>query len=158
MLAEIISRVRLLQELQVVRYGLAAVAATLVDLVLFYLLYNYWLHDFSLYVPWVGLHVTRQLASISISYSTGTLVNFFISKYFVFHEATGRGRHQLMRFLLGATLIFLANYALLWLLNWLLPQLLPFDEKVISVLARGMAALCVGVGSFTYHKFVTFKT
>jgi putative flippase GtrA len=157
MIEEVLSRIKLLHQLQVIRYGLGAVAATLTDLVLYFLLYNYWLHDFVWHVPFLKIPITHQLASISISYSTGTVVNFLISKYFVFHESTGRGRDQFIRFLIGATMVFFANYLLLWLFNATLPLFLPWGEAPLSVIARGSAAVCGGVISFLFHKLYTFK-
>ena len=113
-------------------------------------------------IPVGGIHITRETLALIISYGTGIVVNFLISKFYVFTESTLRGRVQFVRFLLGAALVFVGNYFMLKFMIWVLPQLLdfavlPYGKLVQSVLERGISAVVVASASFTFHRLYTFK-
>ncbi len=149
-----------LPKTQIFRYGLAAIAATLTDMVVFVAL-NTYVFQFDKF-PVAGIHITRETLALIASYSTGVILNFLISKFYVFTESTLRGRVQFIRFLLGAALVFVGNYFMLKFMIWCLPQLLdftslPYGKLMQSVLERGISAVVVASASFTFHKLYTFR-
>lgn len=155
MVRPVLQKVQSLQNVQLVRYLVAAVAATLTDIVLFFLLFN-----FVFKAPYYDLLVTQadnKFICIAISYTAGVLVNFFISRFYVFPDAQGRKRWQLVRFIIVGTIVFVGNYLMLEFLFYLIPQVFTLEPKVLSLLARGFAAVLVSVVSFSLHKAFTFK-
>lgn len=133
---------------KIIRYFFSAGFATVVDVFVYFITFNYILHkqDIPLYDPWL---LTAPIASLICSYSFGLMTNFLITKYMVFTESDLRGRHQLMRYLLVAFLILILNYLFMkFLINIL--EWYPTVSRIIS-------ALTIGIISFIIHKFYSFK-
>jgi putative flippase GtrA len=133
---------------KVFRYFIAAGTATVVDVVVYFITYNYILFkkDFALSDVIV---VSAPSISLVISFSCGLLTNFVISKYYVFTESNIKGRHQLVRYVLVALFVLMLNYFFMSFLikglNW------------YPTLSRVVSALTIGVVSFVFHKVFSFK-
>ncbi len=133
---------------KVVRYFFSAGTATVVDVVMYFITFNYILQKQDL--PFIDPYViTAPIGSLIVSYSCGLMTNFLITKYMVFTESDLRGRYQLMRYLLVAFVILVLNYFfmkfLIHILEWY-----PTISRIIS-------ALTIGIVSFLFHKFYSFK-
>jgi putative flippase GtrA len=133
---------------KIFRYFIAAGLATVVDVVVYFITYNFILskRDFAITEIIV---VSAPSISLVISFSCGLFTNFVISKYYVFTESNIRGRHQLMRYVMVALFILMLNYFFMSLLirglGW------------YPTIARVVSALTIGAASFVIHKVFSFK-
>lgn len=132
---------------KVFRYFIAAGVATVVDISVYFVMFNYILKK--LPVPFAGLEFQAPTVALAVSYSCGLVTNFTITKLFVFHESTMRTRYQFLRFAGVAFFILGLNYLLM---TFLIRQLDWFPT-----VARTFSALSIGVLSFTIHKSFSFK-
>jgi putative flippase GtrA len=137
--------------LKVVRYFFTALTATGVDLSVYFIACNFIFNnsDFNLF-NWVTLRAST--ISLCISFSCGLITNFTLTKIFVFHNSNLRTRHQLMRYTLVAISFFFLNYLMMKYLIGRFPLL-----EVHTTIARGIAAVTIGVLSFITHKFFSFQ-
>ena len=134
---------------RVVRYIFSAGMATGVDVVVYFLSFNFLFYKNDLNVAeW--LTVSAPTASLAISYSCGLVTNFLITKYLVFTKSDLKGIHQLMRYILVAVLILLLNY--------LLMSFLIKEMEWYPTIARICSALTIGFLSFIIHKFYSFRS
>ncbi|MEO8147767.1 MAG: GtrA family protein [Bacteroidia bacterium] len=135
---------------KVFRYFIAAGLATVVDISVYFVMFNYILKKQVVPVPFLNDFVFQApTVSLAISYSCGLVTNFSITKFFVFHESTMKTRYQLIRFIGVAIMILGLNYLLM---TFLIRQLDWFPT-----VARTFSALSIGVLSFTIHKSFSFK-
>lgn len=135
---------------KVFRYFIAAGLATVVDITVYFVMYNYILKKQVVPVPFLNDFVFQApTVALMISYSSGLVTNFTITKLFVFHESTLRTHYQFFRFVGVAFLILGLNYLLM---TFLIRQLGWFPT-----IARTFSALSIGVLSFTLHKTFSFK-
>jgi putative flippase GtrA len=133
---------------KVVRYFFSAGTATIVDVMVYFVTFNFILQKQD--IPFIKpLVITAPIASLVISYSCGLMTNFIITKYMVFTDSILRGRHQLMRYILVALVILVLNYLLMKFLIHIL-HWYPTVSRIFS-------ALSIGVLSFIFHKFYSFK-
>ena len=98
------------------KYIVAAGVATLVDVGVYFIAFNYIFQkqDFNFSF---GLLLTAPIASLIVSFSCGLLTNFFISKYFVFKDAEKQKAHiQFLKFASVAFGTLVANYLFMKLL------------------------------------------
>lgn len=155
--AEVRRRARALERLRFVRYLAAAGVATLADIVLFALGTAY-----VLTAPLAlgdGLVLHNETAVFVCTYSLGVVINFLISKYYVFPESNVRTRVQFTRFVAVALLIFGANFLVMKGFREVLPAfgteglLLLLNQAVL----RGVPALVVAVFGFAVNKFFSFQ-
>jgi len=133
---------------KVVRYIFSAGMATMVDVVVYFLFFNFIFlkSDQSIFDL---LTLSAPTASLAISYSAGLMTNFLITKYLVFTESDLRGIHQLLRYILVAILILALNYLLM---SFLIKTL-----DWYPTIARIFSALSIGCLSFIIHKFYSFR-
>src|SRR4051812_32943681 len=96
---------------KVVRYLLSAGVATLVDISVYFIAFNYIYHkqDIMLFNSFL---VTAPTAALMLSYTAGLLTNFIITKFLVFHESDLETHKQLFRYILVALVILSFNYVL----------------------------------------------
>lgn len=133
---------------KVVRYFFSAGFATVVDVTVYFITFNFILRKTD--IPFIDpLVITAPIGSLIISYSCGLMTNFLITKYMVFTESDLRGRHQLLRYLQVAAVILLLNYFFMKFLIHIL-HLYPTISRIIS-------ALTIGMLSFLFHKSYSFK-
>lgn len=153
-------RNKILQTLErrFMRYLIAAGVATVVDIVAYTLAYAYLFTQEKYLEITPEVVVTRQLVAILFSYHCGLLVNFGISKYFVFKESDLNTGTQFLRFLLVAEIVFVANFLMARFLWSVVPYLLDSqNEKVLALVIRTISAGTIGVLSFVLHKVFSFE-
>ena len=86
--------------LKVVRYFFSAASATVVDVVIYFLAFNYIYHKEDIHLPFYTF--SAPTASLALSYTCGLITNFFLTKNLVFKESDLKGHHQFLRFVLVA--------------------------------------------------------
>ena len=132
---------------QVVRFLMSASAGFAVDITVFYLLYHNLFSEKTYNV--LNYTVRNSTLSLTISYTLGVIVNFLMTKYFVFSESGTSTSKQFIRFASVAVLGYFANLGVLKILiQWL---------NVYPPLARILAALSLFVASYFVHKFFSFS-
>jgi putative flippase GtrA len=145
MLADLI---RYLLGLKPVRYFFSAGIATVVDVLVYYLVYNHALQQKELTV-FDTIVFKAPTVALSCSYSCGLITNFSITKYFVFHESELAGRIQLFRFIMVALVVLVANYYFMYFLINILDW--------YPTLSRAVSAISIGLFSFVAHRFFSFR-
>lgn len=130
-----------------VRYIISGGTATGVDVVSFFIIFNYILNKQPLHFGHVliGAHI----ASLCVSFTLGLITNFLITKYFVFNESNIRGREQFLRYMMVAVVTFFGNYFMM--------KLLVDVFNVWPTMARLIAVGTIAVLSYRLHKVFTFK-
>ena len=132
---------------QAVRFIISAGAGFLVDICAFYMLY----HNFferPLYT-FFGYGFNNYILSLGVSFFIGVMVNFFITRYFVFNESASTPVKQFIRFSAVACIGFFANLTLL--------DLFVKTFHMYPPVARITAALSLFVASFFVHKAFSFS-
>jgi putative flippase GtrA len=132
---------------QLFRYGVAAACGFITDQLTYLLMYYVILSGKTIPIgDWV---ITPRVPSLLMSFSTGLLVNFSISKYYAFQGSALRGRIQLIRFLQVTVIIFILNYMVM--------RMLEDQFGLESGISRFVAAASISIVSFFLHKSYTFK-
>ena len=132
---------------QVIRFVLSAGMGFLVDISAFYLFYHNLLTEKKYYI--VFFTVRNYTLSLSISFFLGVLVNFIVTRYFVFTESTSSPLKQFLRFVSVAIIGYFANLAVL--------DFFLADLNFYPPVARITAALSLFFASFFVHKFFSFS-
>ncbi len=132
---------------KVIRYFFSAGIATGLDVIIYSFSFNFIFQKKVVYTPVIA--ISPHVASLMISYSCGLITNFFIARYVVFSESTGKKRNQFYRFFIVGVIGFFANYGVLRFLVEVL-GVWPTFSRVIS-------ALSLGVLSFYLHKIFSFR-
>lgn len=130
-----------------VRYIFSGGTATLVDVATFFLVYHYILKQAPLVISHIS--IGAHIASLCISFTSGLITNFLITKYFVFKESNIRGREQFVRYILVAAITFVGNYFMM--------KLLVDVFYIWPTFARLIAVGSIALLSFRLHKVFTFK-
>lgn len=140
--------VRKLLNSKVFRYFISAGIATLVDITVYYIAFNYIYQkqDINLGSFFV---ITAPTASLMLSYTIGLLTNFFITKSLVFKESDLETHKQLFRYILVALVVLALNYLLM---RFLIRQL-----EWYPTISRAFSAITIGLLSFIVHKSFSFK-
>ncbi|PJJ84853.1 GtrA family protein [Mucilaginibacter auburnensis] len=132
---------------QVVRFILSAGAGFVVDICAFYLLYhNFFERPF---YSVFGYALNNYKLSLGVSFFMGVIVNFLITRYFVFNKSASTPLKQFIRFSAVAVVGFFANLALLDFFVQTLDMYPP--------VARITAALSLFFTSFFVHKIFSFS-
>lgn len=132
---------------QVFRFVLSAGIGFLVDISVFYLFYHNLLNQQTYQVFF--LTVRNSSLSLAISFFSGVVVNFLITKFLVFHESRSRSSKQFIRFVCVAIIGFFANLAIV--------KFLIQDMGIYPPYARVMAALSLFFASYFIHKVFSFS-
>ena len=139
--------VRLLQS-KIFRYFLSAGLATWVDIVVYFLAYNYIYSKTD--IDFLGLMViSAPTASLMLSYTAGLITNFTVTKFLVFNESELETHKQLFRYVLVAVGVLGLNYMMM---SFLIRSL-----EWFPTVARAFSALSIGVLSFVVHRSFSFK-
>ena len=146
-MANLIPKKNSLLNNQFIRFILSAGAGFLVDICAFYLFY----HNFLVQKTYFILFFTARNSTVSlaISFFLGVVVNFIITKYFVFSESKSSGGKQFFRFISVATIGFFANLLIL-----------KFFIQVMHIyppVARPIAALSLFFASYFVHRLFSFS-
>jgi putative flippase GtrA len=132
---------------QVFRFILSAGVGFLVDISAFYLFYHNLLVQPTYNI--FTLTVRNSTASLAISFFMGVVVNFLITRYFVFSESKSRPFKQFFRFVSVAIIGFFANLAVL--------KIFIQDLHFYPPVARVTAALSLFFASYFVHKLFSFS-
>ncbi len=132
---------------KIIRYFIAAGTATGVDVLVYFLCYNYLFQKNDQEIIFTIL--TAPTLSLIISYTCGLITNFLITKFFVFTESTIHGGYQFLRYLLVAFLILIANF---YLMHYLIGSL-----DWYPTISRAVAAIVIGALSFLVHRSFSFQ-
>ncbi len=130
-----------------VRYIISGGTATGIDVISFFIMFNYILNKENLQLG--HMQVGAHIASLCVSFTLGLITNFLITKYFVFNESNIRGREQFVRYVLVAAITFVGNYFMM--------KLLVDVFAIWPTLARLIAVGTIAVLSYRLHKVFTFK-
>lgn len=132
---------------EVLRFILSAGAGFVVDIGCYYLFY----HNLFRQNTYKVLHypVTNYVLSLGVSFFLGVLVNFLITRYFVFTQSKLKPSVQFIRFASVAFIGFFANIGMLKLFVQVLHLYPP--------VARICAALSLFFASFFIHKVFSFS-
>jgi len=132
---------------EIVRFFLSTGVGFIVDAVVYYLAYHFWIAKNS--IPLLGLHISKDVICLIISYTCCIICNFLLTKYFVFAHSRLSSQNQFLRFFTVAFLGFFANLMLL--------RIFVYIFKFYPPLARIIAALSLGIASYFVHKFFSFN-
>lgn len=131
----------------IIRFIFSAGLGFLVDISAFYLFYHNFLVQKSYYILFVT--VRNSTLSLAISFFMGVVVNFLITRYFVFTESKSSPYKQFFRFVLVAIVGFFANLAVL--------KVFIQGLQMYPPVARPLAALSLFFASYFIHKFFSFS-
>lgn len=134
--------------LKVVRYFFAASSATLVDVSVYFLAFNYIYHKENIYF-FDFFVLSAPTASLILSYTCGLITNFLITKFLVFTDSDLKTYHQFFRFVLVALGVLVLNYAFM--------SILIRQFEWYPTIARAFSAIIIGVLSFITHKTFSFR-
>ncbi|HEY8917770.1 MAG TPA: GtrA family protein [Chitinophaga sp.] len=133
--------------LQTFRYLACGGGNTALDIVLYFIMYNFVLHQQMVHLPFVTLtpHIAALFMSLAITFPTG----FLLSKYVVFSESNLRGRTQLFRYfmLVGACI----------LLNYVFMKLFVEHLHIYPTISKIFTTFFVVCFSYLTQKKFTFK-
>jgi len=133
---------------QVIRFVLSAGIGFLVDMASFSLFFHFVFATKTTYHVF-SLTVHNYILSFSISFFLGVVVNFIITRYFVFSESKSSASKQFFRFVSVAIIGYFANFALI--------KIFIIDLGINPLIARPSAALSLFFASFFIHKFFSFS-
>ncbi|NIG56915.1 GtrA family protein [Chitinophaga sp. Cy-1792] len=132
---------------QTFRYLACGGGNTLMDIVLYFISYNYILHKEPVHVLFIPMaaHIAAIFMAMAITFPTG----FLLSKYVVFSESNLQGRTQLIRYFMLVGVCLVLNYVFMKFFVDVL-HLFPTVGKICTT------ALVVTFSYLTQKKF-TFK-
>jgi putative flippase GtrA len=132
---------------QVIRFVFSAGVGFLVDISAFYLFYHNLLVQKTYDMVFIAVH--NYILSLAISFFLGVVVNFIITRYFVFSESKSSPFKQFFRFVSVAVIGFFANFAVL--------TFFVLELHMYPPVARITAALSLFFASYFVHKFFSFS-
>ena len=133
--------------LQTFRYLACGGGNTLMDILLYFISYNFILQKTNIVLPFITIqaHIAALFMSLAITFPTG----FLLSKYIVFSESNLRGRVQLVRYFMLVGICICLNYGFMKLFVEHL-HIFPTVAKILTT------TFVVGFSYLTQKKF-TFK-
>jgi putative flippase GtrA len=137
-----------IMSLQTFRYAACGGANTFLDILMFFISYNYILHKQVLHVGVFAFkpHIAAFIISFCISFPTG----FFLMRNIVFPGSTLHGRVQLFRYFLLVVICVLLNYVFL--------KLFVEQFQVYPTIAKIFTTVIVVSFSYVTQKHYTFKS
>jgi len=130
------------------RYAVTGGMNTVLDIFLYFLIYNYILDKklVDLYFVAISPHIAAFIIVFPITFTTG----FLLAKYITFTQSEIRGRTQLIRYCISVTGSILLNYILLkFFVEYL---------KLWPTFSKGATTIVVVGYSYIIQRFYTFKT
>ncbi len=133
--------------LQTFRYAACGGSNMLLDIIIYYISYNYILQKNILHLDLIAFkpHIAALFMSFCITFPIG----FLLSKYIVFSSSQLRGRIQLFRYMLIVAVNLMLNYSLLKVMV----EFMNFYPTVSRIFATGI----IVTFSFLSQKHFTFK-
>lgn len=133
--------------LKTFRYGVTGGSNALLNLIIFFISYNYILkgneiaYSFIIITPYIAAY----LMALAVSFPIGFLLN----KYVVFQQVNGRGKQQLLLYALLTISTIIMHYALLHLLvgYW----------KLWATPSQAFIIVLMATISYFFQSYVTFK-
>jgi len=132
---------------QVIRFVLSAGAGFLVDQSVFFILYRNLFTDKEYTI--FSFVISNYFLSFSVSFFLGVLVNFLMTRYFVFFESKSSSSKQFIRFFSVAIMGYFARLGLL--------ELFVKEFQMYPPFAGITAALSLFFASFFVHKAFSFS-
>jgi putative flippase GtrA len=132
---------------QIIRFVFSAGLGFLVDITAFYFFYHNFLVQKTYNI--FTLTVRNSTLSLALSFFMGVVVNFLVTRYFVFSQSESSPYKQFFRFVLVATIGFFANLVIL--------KMLVQDLQMYPPVARPLAALSLFFASYFIHKLFSFS-
>ena len=133
---------------KVVRYFLSAGVATMVDISMYFIAFNY-IYQKNDILLFSSFTIAASTASLLLSYTMGLITNFIITKFLVFHESDLETHKQLFRYILVALVILALNYVMM--------RFLIRNLEWYPTIARAVSAISIGLLSFIIHKTFSFR-
>jgi putative flippase GtrA len=130
------------------RYAVTGGANLALDIFLYFLVYNFVLHQQVVHLGFVAVspYIAAFLIVFPVTFATG----FLLARYITFTASTLRGRVQLVRYALSVGGSVLLNYVLLKLFV----EVLHFWPTI----AKTFTAVFVVTYSYLFQRYFTFKT
>lgn len=132
---------------EIARFVFSAGAGFSVDMSAFYVFYHYLFVNITYQI--FNATISNYAISFSISYLMGVVVNFLITRYFVFSESKLAPYKQFLRFVSVAFIGYFANLMVI--------ELLVKKLGVYPTFARPAAALSLFFASYFVHKLFSFS-
>lgn len=139
--------------LQTFRYIACGGGNTFLDILLFFISYNFILHKqvvhLNIYLMGQELAVKPHIMAFIIAFCVSFPTGFFLMRTVVFHDSNLRGRIQLFRYLLMVMVCILLNYFFIRL----------FVEKlgIFPTVAKLLTTLIVVIFSYLAQRKFTFS-
>ncbi|MCW3467923.1 GtrA family protein [Chitinophaga nivalis] len=132
---------------QTFRYLACGGSNTALDIFLYFICYNFILHQQMVQLPFISIsaHIAALFMSMAVTFPTG----FLLSKFVVFSDSNLRGRIQLFRYFLLVGICVMLNYVLMKLFVDRL-HLFPTVGKICTT-------VLVVIFSYLTQKKFTFK-
>jgi len=137
-----------LMSLKTFRYAACGGANTVLDILLFFVSYNYILHKEIFQVS--SLSISPHIASFIISFCITFPIGFYLSRYVVFQETTVPKRKQLVKY-------FFVVFGCIFL-NYIFLKLFVDYFGWYPTIAKIITTFFVVIFSYTSQKNFTFKT
>jgi len=136
-----------LMPLQTFRYLACGGGNTALDIMLYFVMYNFVLHKQMVQLPFVTItpHIAALFMSLAITFPTG----FLLSKYIVFSESNLRGRTQLFRYFMLVAACILLNYVFM--------KLFVEHFHIYPTISKVLTTFFVVCFSYLTQKKFTFK-
>jgi putative flippase GtrA len=133
--------------LQTFRYAACGGGNTVLDIVLYFLSYNFLLKKQVVYTPIgaVSPYIAAFLIAFTVSFPTG----FYLNRHVVFPGSTLRGRVQLWRYFLLVLVCIILNYVFI--------KLFVEQFHIYPTVAKILTTIIVVSFSFVTQKYFTFK-
>jgi putative flippase GtrA len=134
--------------LQTFRYIACGGTNTVIDILVYFISYNYILHKQNVYTPVVV--ISPYIAAFMMAFAVSFPLGFYLNRNVVFTDSTLRGRVQLFRYLLLVTICIILNYIFIKL----------FVEQfgIYPTIAKILTTIVVVSFSYLSQKHFTFKT
>lgn len=134
--------------LQTFRYAVCGVSNMVLDILVYYISYNFILSKHILNIGFFAFkpHIAALFMAFSVSFPAG----FLLSKYIVFNNSFLRGRVQLLRYMLIVAINLMLNYSFL--------KILVEYMQFYPTVARIFATFFIVIFSYLSQKHFTFKS
>lgn len=133
--------------LQTFRYAACGGSNMILDICIYYISYNYILHQQDLDLGFIVFK--PHIAALWMSFCVTFPIGFLLSKYIVFNNSELRGRIQLFRYLLVVAINLILNYSFLKIMV----EYMSFYPTIARIFSIGI----VVTFSYLSQKHFTFK-
>lgn len=153
----VIRKVKDLLEKRFIRYVISGGTAAVVDIIVYQLCFVFIFTEKVYFEITPDIQITRTFFPFIIGAHVGMLVNFLISRYFVFSESQVKAQSQFLRFVLVSEISVLGNFLMMHFLWYVIPGMTGLGEETNAFIIRTISAVVVAFLSFALHKFFSFE-